>query len=262
MMGTRFEDATAYEGYIGRWSHGVAEAFLTWLAVPPGAAWHDVACGTGALSRAILATCAPARVDGSDFDAERVAYARQTIGDSRATFVAGDATALAAPDDTYDAVVNGLGFPAIRDTAGALADFRRATKPGGIVAAYLWDFDGEMQVLRYFWNAAAELQPQAEDEDDIERFALCNPDRLAAAWRAAGFSDVAVRAIDARARFTSFDDYWQPFLRGDAPAQLHVASLAEAQRDDLRERLRRALPIAADGSIELVTRAWAVRGRK
>lgn len=261
-MQTPIEDASAYEGYIGRWSRVVAREFLAWLDIPVKATWCDVACGTGALASVVLETCAPERVDGSDLDAERIAFARRTIPDERAEFRIGEGTSIAAPDGTYDALVNGLGFPQIRDTEKALAEFRRVTKHGGTVAAYLWDFDGEMQLLRYFWNAATEFEAEAESEDDAERFLICNPDRLGAAWRAAGFSDVAVRAIDARARFASFDDFWTPFLHGDSPAQTHVRSLDERRRGDLRERLRTTLPIARDGSIELVTRAWAAKGVK
>lgn len=261
-MDSSFEEAAAYEAYIGRWSRVVAREFTAWLAVPTGATWCDVACGTGALTAIALESYAPARVDASDSDADRIAFARRTMPDSRAHFVAGDGAALAATDDTYDCVVNGLGFPAIRDTARALAEFRRVVKPGGTVAAYVWDFDGQMQMLRYFWNAANAFEPEAEDEDDSERFAICHPERLGAAWHDAGFSDVAVRAIDASAHFASFDDFWNPFLRGEAPAQTHVRSLDDARRNELRERLRATLPIERDGSIDLVARAWAAKGRK
>ncbi|MGD0472361.1 MAG: class I SAM-dependent methyltransferase [Candidatus Velthaea sp.] len=255
-----FAAAQAYEGYIGRWSRVVAAEFLRWLGAPERATWCDVGCGTGALTSAVLAFCNPARVDASDPNAERIAFARQAIADARATFTVGEAARISAPDRTYDAIVGGLAFPAIRDTAAALAELIRVGKPGGIVAGYVWDFDGEMQVLRYFWNAAAELEPQAEADSADERFALCHPDQLSAAWRAAGLHDVAVRAIDARARFAGFDDFWTPFLSGDSPAQTYVGSLDERRRAELCAALRRALPIASDGSITLVTRAWAVSG--
>lgn len=256
------EDASAYEGYIGRWSRNVAREFLAWLAVPSKRRWYDVACGTGALSDVVLTTCAPESVDGSDPDRSRIDYACRTIVDPRARFRVGDGTKIDAPDDSYDALVNGLGFPPIRDTAAALAEFRRVVKPGGVVAGYVWDFDGEMQLLRYFWDAATAFENDAEDEDDAERFEICHPDRLAQAWRAAGFSDVVVRAIDAVARFENFDDFWTPFLRGDSPSQQHVRRLTSQARADLRDRLRETLPVASDGSIELLTRAWAAKGVK
>jgi SAM-dependent methyltransferase len=259
-MDRPFGASQAYEGYIGRWSRVVAIEFLSWLKMPERAGWFDVACGTGALTAAVLARCDPARIDASDLNAERIAFARRTIIDVRASFTVSEGTIIAAADRTYDAVIGGLAFPAIRDTPAALAEFRRVTKPGATVAGYVWDFDGEMQLLRYFWDVATELEPAAETSDDDERFAICHPERLEAAWRAAGFDDVTVRAIDAQARFVDFNDFWTPFLSGESPAQKHVQSLDERTRELLRARVRGALPIAEDGSITLITRAWAVKG--
>jgi SAM-dependent methyltransferase len=259
MVGS-FAAARAYEGYIGRWSRVVAIEFLSWLEKPEHAGWFDVACGTGALTAAVLARCNPARIDASDLNPERIAFARETIVDARVSFTVGEGTTIAAADGTYDAVIGGLAFPAIRDTPAALGEFRRVSRPGGTVAGYVWDFDGEMQLLRSFWNAATELDAAAETSDDDERFAICHPDRLGAAWRAAGLDDVTVRAIDAQAHFVDFNDFWTPFLGGDSPAQKHVQSLDERRREQLRARVRDALPIAEDGSITLITRAWAVKG--
>jgi hypothetical protein len=255
-----FAAAKAYDGYIGRWSSVVAAEFVTWLDVPERASWFDVACGTGALTSAVLSLRAPARVDATDPNPERIAFAQQTIRDARASFSVGDGTSIAASAGTYDAVIGGLAFPAIRDTAAALAEFKRVSKPKALVAGYVWDFDGEMQLLRFFWNAATELDPGAEESGDDERFSICQPERLAAAWRSAGLTNVAVRAIDALACFRNLDDLWTPFLSGDSPAQKYVQSLADDRRSTLRVLLQRRLPVAEDGSITLIARAWAVKG--
>jgi SAM-dependent methyltransferase len=260
VMDEPFAAAKAYEGYIGRWSRVVAIEFLTWLDVPKRSSWFDVACGTGALTAGVLRGCEPARIDASDPNDGRIAFARQTILDSRASFSVGKGSRIAAMDGAYDAVIGGLAFPAIRDTSAALAEFRRIAKPGGTVAGYVWDFDGEMQLVRYFWDAAAELEPAAEKSDDDERFAICHPERLGAAWRSAGFADVEVRAIEAKAHFADFNDFWTPFLSGDSPAQKFVGSLDERRRALLRAQLRSALPITNDATITLTTRAWAVKG--
>ncbi|MFN2460585.1 MAG: class I SAM-dependent methyltransferase [Candidatus Velthaea sp.] len=251
--------AAAYERYIGCWSRRVAADFLPWLAVAPDAAWLDVGCGSGALAQTILAQRRPAKVDACDRSSEFVARTRAATADDRASFVVADACGLPFPDRSYDAVVCGLVLPSLDDQPRALAEFVRVARPGGIIGAYVWDFDGEMQILRYFWNAATALTPQADEPDD-ERFAICKPEPLAAALRAAGLHDVVVTAIDAPARFANFEDYWDPFLTGTAPAQVHVQSLSGAQRTTLRERLRAALPVASDGSIPLVARAWAAKG--
>ena len=61
-------------------------------------------------------------------------------------------------------------------------------------------------------------------------------------------------------RFRDFDDYWAPFLGGQGPAPGYCAGLSDDARQRLRDRLRSTLPTAADGSIPLSARAWAVRG--
>jgi hypothetical protein len=93
------------------------------------------------------------------------------------------------------------------------------------------------------------------------RFTICNPERLAALFSGAGLREVETAAIDVPAVFRDFDDYWRPFLGGQGPAGSCTLSLSDHDRTALRELLRRRLPAAADGSIDLVARAWAVRGR-
>jgi hypothetical protein len=128
------------------------------------------------------------------------------------------------------------------------------------VAVYVWDYVGEMQFMRYFWEAAAALDEAARALDEGVRFPLCRPEPLAALFQAAGLRDVAVRAIDIPTVFRNFDDYWQPFLGGQGPAPGYTLALSAAARAALREQLRVSLPTVADGSIHLLARAWAVRG--
>jgi hypothetical protein len=96
--------------------------------------------------------------------------------------------------------------------------------------------------------------------DEGVRFRLCAPEPLQALFTAAGPADVQVRPIDVLTRFRDFDDYWTPFLGGQAPAPGYAMSLSEDRRSELREYLRARLPYDADGSIPLIARAWAVRG--
>jgi SAM-dependent methyltransferase len=256
-------DAEAYDAYIGRWSRVAARLFVEWLGVAPQAEWLDIGCGTGALTQAILDGADPKRVLGVDRSRAFAAHAAATITDARAGFEHADASSLPIRAGAFDAVVSGLMLNAMPDQPAALAEFVRVARPGGIVATYLWDFDGEMQVLRCFWEAARALDPQADStSDDDEAFAICKPDRLRAAFENAGLVDVEVRALDAPARFRDFDDYWTPLLRGHAPSQEHVAALSEERRTRLRDRLHASLPIAPDGSISLVARAWAAKGTK
>lgn len=252
----------AYEPYIGRWSRDVAREFLAWLAVPPRQRWLDVGCGTGALTQTILHVAEPSAVAGLDSSEGYLAYARASTHGARAAFAVGDARSLPAETAAYDAAVSGLALNFVPDPARAVAEMARVTRPGGTVAAYVWDYAGQMQLIRSFWDAAVALDPEARDLDEGRRFSLCHAEALARLFADAGPHDVATRAIDVTARFHTFDEYWQPFLGGQGPAPSYAMSLSAERRMALRERIRASLPVASDGSISLIARAWAVRGTR
>ncbi len=249
-----------YEPYVGRWSRRVAREFVAWLAVPPARRWLDVGCGTGALSQTILERASPQAVQGIDPSAGFIMYAREHIRDGRAAFETGDARALPYQAATFDVVVSGLVLNFVPDPLATLGEMTRVVRGGGMVAAYVWDYAGQMQLMRHFWDAAVALDPAAAALDEGRRFAICQPDPLAHLFQAASLTKVEVRAIDIPTDFRDFDDYWSPFLRGQAPAPRYAMSLSEARRTELRERIRATLPIQADGSIHLIARAWAARG--
>lgn len=249
-----------YEPYVGRWSRRVAREFLAWLAVPPAQRWLDVGCGTGALSQTVLEHASPLAVQGIDPSVGYITYAREHIRDGRASFETGDARALPYEAASFDVVVSGLVLNFVPDPPAVLGEMIRAVRRGGIVAAYVWDYAGQMQLMRHFWDAAVALDPAAADLDEGHRFPLCQPGALAHLFQAADMIEVEVRAIDIPTDFRDFDDYWLPFLGGQAPAPSYAMSLPEARRAGLRERIRANLPIKADGSIHLTARVWAVRG--
>ena len=246
----------AYELYVGRWSRLVARDFLSWVGAGPRRRWLDVGCGTGALSAAIVAQCDPLEVLGVDQSEAHVAWTAAHVDDHRARFVVADAGHL--PAVTVDVVVSGLVLNFLPD-AGAALEAMRARAPAGVVAAYVWDYAGRMDVMRHFWDAAVSLDPAA-DLDEGARFPICHPDRLRALWEGAGLADVAVHAIDVPTVFRDFDDYWAPFLGGQGVAPAYAMSLDEERRRQLRERLRATVPASEDGTIRLVARALAVRG--
>lgn len=250
-----------YEPYVGRWSRLVAVELLAWLNAPPGGRWLDLGCGTGALTQAILDRCAPAAVLGIDSSEGFLCHARRQVADPRAEFRLGDAQALPVQDAAFDAVVSGLMLNFVPDQPKAAAEMRRTARPGAAVAAYVWDYAEGMQMMRRFWDAAVALDPDAREKDEGRRFPLCRPDPLRALFDEIGLRMVEVRAIEVPTVFRDFDDYWTPFLSGQAPAPGYCMSLAEDCRAALRERLHATLPIQADGSIRLTARAWAVRGR-
>jgi SAM-dependent methyltransferase len=252
----------AYEPYVGRWSRRVAREFLRWLSLAPRLDWIDVGCGTGALSRTIVDTADPARVRGVDPSAAFVSYARSQVEDARASFVVGDARELPFAAAEADVAVAGLVLNFVPDPARGTSEMARAVRAGGIVAAYVWDYAGKMQLMRHFWNAAAQLDAAARELDEGRRFPICAPSALHDLFRGAGLHDVTVRAIDIDTDFRDFDDYWTPFLGGQGPAPTYARALPDDARSALRERLRASLPTAVDGSIALVARAWAVRGKR
>ena len=248
-----------YEQYVGRWSRRVAPLFLDWLGAAEGLDWVDVGCGTGALTAAILDGCAPASVVGVDPADGFVEAARERLGD-RATFVVGDAVALPLPDASADAVVSALVLNFVAEPRAAVEEALRVARPGGTVAASVWDYAGRMDLMRRFWDAAAALDSEASRLDEGARFPLAHPDALAALLTAAGCAEVATTAIEIPTVFADFEDYWTPFLGGQGPAPAYAMSLDAAAREALRARLEETLPREADGSIALVARAWAVRG--
>jgi SAM-dependent methyltransferase len=254
--------AAQYEVYMARWSRPVAGRFVDRLAVPEGRRWLDVGSGTGALTEAVLAACAPASVLGIDPSPGFLVHASAYVHDRRASFRAGDAQAVPMADASVDAVVSGLVLNFVPDPAAALTEMARVTRPGGVVAAYVWDYADGMQPIRLFWDAAGARDPAARAQDEGVRFPLCAPGPLRALFDGAGLTDVAVGEIVVPTVFRDFDDYWTPFLGGTGPAPAYVASLAAADRDALREELRGRLPTGTDGAIELSARAWTVRGRR
>ena len=255
-----WSSGSPYEAYVGRWSRLVAADFLSWLALPGGRRWLDVGSGTGALTQTILSVADPAEVIGIDQSADFVNHAREQVADARATFQVADAQNLPFADAEFDAAVSGLVLNFVPEPERALAEMARVVKPSGSVAVYLWDYAGEMQLIRQFWDAAVALDPSARDLDEGVRFPLCQSDALAQLFRDADLADVAVRSIDVPTVFRDFEDYWTPFLGGQGPAPSYAMGLDEERRAALRERIRAALPMSADGSIHLTARAWAARG--
>jgi SAM-dependent methyltransferase len=247
----------AYEFYMGRWSRAVARAFVPWLQVKPQAHWLEVGCGTGALTSTIVAHGQPASIVGCDPAEPFVAAARAQITDARASFLVANAEALPRRDGAFDAVVSALVLNFLPDPGRAVAAMRDRLGPGGVVAAYVWDYGEGLTFLRHFWDEATAADPRAATLDEGGRFPLCQPTALAALFREAGLQAVQTSALEIATDFSDFDDFWSPFLGGTGPAPSYVASLAPAQQQALKERLRRRLP---DGPISLPARAWAVRG--
>jgi SAM-dependent methyltransferase len=254
-----WEGGSSYEQYIGRWSRRIAPLFLSWLRIPPGRRWLDLGCGTGALCAAILDHCSPSSVVGVEPSEGFLQKAAENL-EGRANVQQGSAMAIPLGDSSVEVVVSGLVLNFVPDQRAALAEITRVTENGGSIGAYVWDYAGKMELLRYFWDAAVELDPDVATMDEGVRFPLCCPDGLRQLFSDGRFREIEVTAIDVPTRFESFEDYWRPFLGGQGPAPAYVMSLDQTARTRLRDHIRQRLPVEADRSISLTARAWAARG--
>lgn len=260
-MADRWTDGDGYEMYVGRWSRKTGTGFLNWLDVPPDLRWLDLGCGTGALTAKILETCQPRSVVGVEPSEGFLALARQS-GDERSRFMQGSGEDIPLEDGSVDIAVSGLVLNFVPDQKRALAETVRCVADGGTIAAYVWDYAGHVQFMRYFWDAAVALDPDARTKDEGVRFPICRPDALQTLFTSAGLRDVVTAPIDIVTPFSDFDDYWTPFLSGMAPAPGYCVSLEEGRREALRARLVETLPTDPEGRILLAARAWAVRGTR
>jgi SAM-dependent methyltransferase len=258
--GDRWVIGDAYEAYMGRWSRQLARGFVEWLGPKPSSHWLEIGCGTGALTSTICELCNPASIVACDPSEPFVEHARGNLSDARASFVVAGAEALPTRNGGFDVAVSGLALNFLSDPGQALASIRERLRPGGMVAAYVWDYADGMEFLRLFWDEAVASDPRAAALDEGDRFPLCRVSALASLFRVAGLADVKTDPLEIPTDFTNFDDFWTPFLRGTGPAPSYVASLDTLSRTSLRERLQRRLHAGSNERVQLRARAWAVRG--
>lgn len=255
-----FSEGDAYERFMGRWSRVLAPLLVDFAGVQDGDAVLDVGAGTGALSAALARAAPSSRITGIDPSKPYVALAQERQGNARVHFEAGDAQRMRFDSASFDRTVSLLVVNFIPDARAAVKEMVRVTKPGGTVAAAVWDYGEGMEMLRAFWDEAVALRP-GDGAKDERHMPFCRSGELSALWRESGLERVSEAALTVDTRFTSFEDYWQPFLGRQGPAGGYVASLSETDRDALRAHLqRRVLGGGPDRPVTMRARAWAVRG--
>ncbi len=251
-----FNDGSAYENAMGVWSRIAGEDFLAWLAPASGLRWADVGCGNGAFTELLMQRHAPAEVQGIDPSEGQLAFARTRPGAAGAVFRQGDAQALPFDDGCFDAATMALVLFFVPDPAKGIAEMKRVVRPGGTVAAYVWDmlgggfpFHPMQQALRAMGHV-----PPLPPSVGVSRM-----DALRDAWIDGGLRDVETRRIEARRTYPSFDALWDTTSRTGSITSA-VAQMSEVQVTALKDRLREALPAAPDGSITYGAVANAVKG--
>jgi len=249
-----FDDADAYERYMGRWSKAVGEKFLAWLAPPANARWLDIGCGTGAFSQLIAERCAPTSLSGIDPSPAQIAAARTKL--PNADLRVGDSLALPFGDGECDIVASALVLHFIPDRAKAFAEMKRVVSPGGVVAAYTWERSGTSDFAPYApmlrgLNAIGvePMRSPTVPEQQVEG--------LRRTAEAAGLANTAVTHIEATQRFQDFDEFWNVQTLTVSPVGKTIAKLDDTQCARLRETMKNLVPIAGDGSISYSARAVA-----
>jgi SAM-dependent methyltransferase len=250
--------AEAYDRHIGRYGPPLAAGLIAWAGVEPGSRVLDVGSGPGALTAALAGLLDASRVAAVDPSEPFAKACAERVPGVRVEVAAAEALPFA--DASFDAALSQLVVNFMTDAPAGLGEMRRVTRPGGTVASAVWDYAGEMTLLRRFWDAAVALDAGAADLDEGRSMPWCSPDELERLWRDAGLEEVRSGELVVEAGYESFDDLWQPLESGVGPSGAYAAGLPAEGRERLREELRSRLAVGEE-PFRLTARAWCVTGR-
>ena len=251
--------ADAYDRFVGRYGASLAAELIAFAGVEPGMRALDVGCGPGPLTAALVERLGRENVSAADPSEPFAEACRARL--PGVEVVVAPAEKLPFPDAAFDATLSQLVVNFMDDAEAGVRELARVTRPGGIVASCVWDYAGEMTMLRAYWDAAREVEPERAAAADEAAMRWCGEGDLAELWRTAGLRDVRFGSLVARASYQSFDDLWEPFLAGIGPAGTFCASIDDDRRAALRDAFRRGLGVG-DQPFELTARAWAVAGTR
>lgn len=255
-------DGDGYERNMGRWSRRLAQPFLDFVGAAESASVLDVGCGTGHLAFELARRSGASRVIGIDLSPVYIEYARARSESPRVEFRVQDACALDFPSHIFDRVLSLLVLHFVPRASEAIAEMRRVARRGAVVGAAVWDARGGFVANRLFFDTAAALDERA-NERRARNYTrpLTRPGELGSAWRNAGFLHIAETLLHIRMEYTSFADYWAPFLGKDGPGAEYVGALNDSERVRLEAAVRAAyLDGEPDGPRSYGASAWAVKG--
>jgi trans-aconitate methyltransferase len=245
--------AEQYDRFMGRYTPTLAVALADVAGVEPGMSVLDVGCGPGGLTIELVARVGAANVAAIDPAAQFAEACRRR--NPGADIRVGEAEELPWPDGEFDAVLASLVLGFMRDPEQGVREMARVTRPGGVVAACMWDIaEGGMTMLHLFWSAVREIAGDTEGERSLAGTARGD---IEARLVRAGLERVVGGALSAQADYVDFDDFWEPFTFAVGPSGQFLHSLPNEQQAKVREACRLALP---EGPFSLDARAWYAQG--
>jgi len=259
MRSDHWDNATAYDRFMGRWSRQLAPKFVDWLRVPSGRAWLEIGCGTGALTSAICEKTDPLSVVAVDTAPEFVDYCSKHLSHANLRVVQGTLDSYPSRKEGYSAVVSSLVLNFLPDPIESLKKMKLACSSGGCVAACVWDYSKGMEFLRLFWDAAVAVDPKASAFDEGARFPLCHPEALRSAFHNAGLEEIEITSLAIPTIFDSFHEFWSSLSEGTGPAPSYAATLSASKRKALASSLKALTRSKNNSPIELQAKAWAIK---
>jgi len=253
-----FTDGQAYERLMGRWSRMVAETFLDWLDAPNSLKWLDVGCGNGAFTEEVIARCAPAAVTAIDPSDDQLAYARNRPAARIADFRVGDTQNLPFADNSFDVAAMALVIAFLPDPRRAVREMTRVVRPGGWIAAYMWDVPGGGVPVHPIYLA---LEAMGTMTGRPPNSAASEREAMHGFWQSAGLEKIETRVIRISTVYADFDDFWGSNVVPIGPQGKIIAGLSASAREQLRRRLRDDLPVSSDGRVAYEAFANSVKGR-
>jgi ubiquinone/menaquinone biosynthesis C-methylase UbiE len=251
--------AQEYERFMGKWSRVAGRIFLDWLALPKGLKWLDVGCGTGAFTGTIQENCAAAEIVAIDPATSHVAHGQSQVKRSGVRFEVADARSMPFENGRFDVAVSALVLNFIPDRDKAVAEMRRVVRPGGMAAAYVWDFAGRSGTISHLNAGLREFQ--GVDTSGALNAESTSQDKLKELFVSTGLIDVATLPIEITVKYKDFDDYWESNTGFTSPAGNTVKAMPEDKREELKKIVKSKLPVDRDGVISYMARVNAVRGR-